>query len=78
VSAYRYALFVIIQLDGEVLPVLLVNRHTVNRIAVTIKQLEVVLIRITLSDNRACLELDLVGRIIARFVPDIQVLVRQI
>jgi hypothetical protein len=78
VSEYGYALFVIIQLDGEVLPVLLVNSHTINRIAITIKKLEIVLVRITLADNRACLELDLVGRVIARFVPDIQILVRQI
>lgn len=64
-------LLVVVELDGKVLPIRLVNSNIVQTLATAIQDLEVALVGGGPTDDLAGLELDLVGRVVCRLVPDI-------
>jgi hypothetical protein len=65
------SLLVVVQGDGKVLPVLLVDRDRVEAVAVAVQDLEVALVGAGLANDSAGLELDLVRRVVGRLVPDV-------
>jgi hypothetical protein len=67
----RDGLLVVVELDGEILPVRLVNSNVVQTLALAIKDLEVALIGGGSADDLAGLELDLVGGVVCCLVPNI-------
>lgn len=68
----------VIKLDSKVLPLLIINRDIPDLLARAIQDFEVVLLAARIVDQSAGLELDLVTRVVGRFVPDIEILVRQV
>ena len=64
-------LLVVVQLDGKVLPVGLINGNRVQRLPTAIQDLEVILITSRLANDLSSPELDLVGRVIGRLMPNI-------
>lgn len=71
-------LLIVVKLDSKVLPLLIINRDIPDLLARAIQDLEVVLLAARIVDQSADLELDLVTRVVGRFVPDIEILVRQV
>ena len=59
----------VVEFDGKVLPRCLVHGNRVQRLAIAIKNLEVVLVRGRLANDLARLKLDLVGAVVSRLMP---------
>lgn len=68
----------VVELDGEVLPLLVVDGDSPDLLACTVEDLEVVLLACGVVDQGADLELDLVVAVVGGFVPDVEVLVGQV
>lgn len=73
-----HLLLSVVQRESEVLPPLKVNRDRPDLLARSVEDLEVLLLAGRVADQSSSLELDLVGCEIGSFVPDVQVLVREI
>ena len=67
-----------VELQGKVLPLSLVDRDAPEELAVAVKNLELVLVGIALSDERSSLELNLVVAKVGSLVPDVEVLVGEV
>lgn len=68
----------VIKLNSKVLPLLVIDRNTPDLFAGTVKDLEVVLLGVGVTDQSANLELDLVVAVVCRLVPHIEVLMGQV
>ena len=67
-----------VELQGKVLPLSLVDWDAPEELAVAVKNLELVLVGIALSDERSSLELNLVVAKVGSLVPDVEVLVGEV
>jgi hypothetical protein len=68
----------VVELEGKVLPLLVVDGNVPDLLASTVEDLEVVLLARGVVDQSADLELDLVVGVVGGLVPDVQVLVGQV
>ena len=64
-------LLVVVQGNGKVLPVLIVDGHRVERLSTAVEDLKVVLVTSGLADDLSSLELDFVGRVIGSLMPHV-------